>query len=76
MKQQFITKSNTARMKDPLAKELDTRIMKLIREFIRNYTKYSNEDPEDLKTSNGIVKLTKTIKDYIIIKTRALMNDL
>lgn len=76
MKQQFITKSNTARMKDPLAKELDSRIMKLIREFIRNYTKYSNEDPEDLKTSNGIVKLTKTIKDYIIIKTRALMNDL
>lgn len=76
MKQQFITKSNTARMKDPLAKELDTRIMKLIREFVRNYTKYSNEDPEDLKTSNGIVKLTKTIKDYIIIKTRALMNDL
>lgn len=76
MKQQFITKSNTARMKDPLAKELDSRIIKLIREFIRNYTKYSNEDPEDLKTSNGIVKLTKTIKDYIIIKTRALMNDL
>lgn len=76
MKQQFITKSNTARMKDPQAKELDTRIMKLIREFVKNYTKYSNEDPEDLKTSNGIVKLTKTIKDYIIIKTRALMNDL
>ena len=76
MKQQFITKSNTARMKDSQAKVLDSKIMKLIREFIRNYTKYSDEDPGDLKTSNGIVKLTKVVKDYIIIKTRALMNDL
>lgn len=76
MKQQFITKSNTARMKDPEAKVLDSRIMRLIRDFIKNYTKYSNEDPEDLKTSNGIVKLTKVVKDYIIIKTRALMNEL
>ena len=76
MKQQFITKSNTARMKDSQAKVLDGKIMKLIREFIRNYTKYSDEDPGDLKTSNGIVKLTKVVKDYIIIKTRALMNDL
>ena len=76
MKQLFITKSNTARMKDSQAKVLDSKIMKLIREFIRNYTKYSDEDPGDLKTSNGIVKLTKVVKDYIIIKTRALMNDL
>ena len=76
MTPQFITKSNTARMKDSQAKVLDSKIMKLIREFIRNYTKYSDEDPGDLKTSNGILKLTKVVKDYIIIKTRALMNDL
>ena len=76
MKRDFITKSNTARMKDPKAKEIDNRIMKMIREYVKQYGKYSDEDPSELKTSNGIVKLTKTIKDYIIIRTRTLMNDL
>lgn len=76
MKSQFIPKATTARMRDPNAKNLDNKIMKLIREYVKQYTKTSNVDPEDMKTSNGVVKLTKVVKDYIVIKIRSLMNEL
>ena len=74
MKRNFITKSNGARMKEDDSKKLDDEITKMIRNYVKMYTKLSNVDPEDLKTSNGVVKLTRKIKDYIIIKIRYMMN--
>lgn len=76
MKRNFITKSNGARMKESDAKKLDDEITKMIRNYVKQYVKLSNVDPEDLKTSNGVVKLTRRIKDYIIIKIRYLMNQI
>lgn len=76
MKRNFINKSNSARMKEPDAKLLDDTITKMIREYVKKYTKLSKVDPEDLKTSNGVVKLTRRIKDYIIIRIRYLMNQI
>lgn len=76
MKRNFINKSNGARMKEPEAKVLDDQITKMVRNYVKQYTKLSNVDPEDLKTSNGVVKMTRRIKDYIIIKLRYLMNQI
>lgn len=76
LKRNFITKSNSARMKEIEAKRLDDEITKMIRQYAKQYIKLSNVDPEDLKTSNGIVKMTRKVKDYIIIKVRYLMNQL
>ena len=75
MKNKFIQHSNAARMNTQELRDLDSRVIKLIREYVKAYTKLSNIDAGDLKLSNGVIKLCKTIKDYIIIRVRALMNE-
>ena len=75
MKNKFIQHSNAARMNTQELRDLDSRVVKLIREYVKAYTKLSNIDAGDLKLSNGVIKLCKTIKDYIIIRVRALMNE-
>lgn len=75
MKNKFIQHSNAARMNTQELRDLDNRVIKLIREYVKAYTKLSNIDAGDLKLSNGVIKLCKTIKDYIIIRVRALMNE-
>lgn len=75
MKNKFIQHSNAARMNTQELRDLDSRVIKLIREYVKAYTKLSNIDSGDLKLSNGVIKLCKTIKDYIIIRVRALMNE-
>lgn len=75
MKNKFIQHSNAARMATQELRDLDNRVIKLIREYVKAYTKLSNIDAGELKLSNGVIKLCKTIKDYIIIRVRALMNE-
>lgn len=75
MKNKFIQHSNAARMNTQELRDLDSRVIKLIREYVKAYTKLSNIDAGDLKLSNGVIKLCKTIKDYIIIRVRALINE-
>lgn len=75
MKNKFIQHSNAARMNTQELRDLDNRVIKLIREYVKAYTKLSKMDAGELKLSNGVIKLCKTIKDYIIIRVRALMNE-
>ena len=75
MKNKFIQHSNAARMNTQELRDLDNRVIKLIREYVKAYTKLSNIDAGELKLSNGVIKLCKTIKDYIIIRVRTLMNE-
>lgn len=75
MKNKFIQHSNAARMNTQELRDLDNRVIKLIREYVKAYTKLSNVDAGELKLSNGVIKLCKTIKDYIIIRVRTLMNE-
>ena len=75
MKRDFISFSNKARTNSKEMKDIDTDVTKDIRVFVKNYLKMSKVDPEDLKNSNGILKLVRVIKDYVIIKIRHLMNE-
>ena len=77
MKYNFMAKSNSARMNSNELKNIDKELYKDIQAYVKIYMKMSNDNGDsELKRNVGLLKFIRVIKDYVIIKTRHMMNTL